>query len=507
MKRDPRTALVAILTVALVAGVVPSLAAGTLRFRGSGWGHGIGLSQYGAFGLAKKGWGATKIVRHFYKGVNIAERQPPKSKFRVGLLQNRGSFTIAAEKGAYTMKVSGNVVHRVREGRRRKVLIRSGQFRVEKPNGNLVGVFGDASNPLQVQRSSGGVVRTIQWGHALGRGSLQLKIVGNQSAHLVAVLDPEQYLYGLGEVPSSWPMGALGAQAIPARTYAYRVVAGGRSGCACDILGDTRDQAYVGWDKEAGASGGRWVKAVRRTKRKVALSGGQPISAFYSSSSGGFTENIENVWTGASPQPYLKGVCDPGDYVSANPNRVWSTGMSGGEVASRLGRPGGMRRATKIQVLERGVSGRVVRARVVGKDGSGDTVSANRDGWDLRGALGLRDTRFWVNQNRNITGPIRNKYDNLRCRPGPATSKQKKTNGGNFQRFKSGRIYWKDGAGARWLKGAILKKYLRVGGPGGRLGFPKTDVRKISGGRLKAKFQGGVIICKTSTGPCRVRYG
>lgn len=546
-------ALVAVLGV---GSALPAAAARRFTFFGGGWGHGVGLSQYGAYGLARQGWGSGRIVRWFYRGVELRERRPPVSRFRIGLLQNRHRFTLVASRGAYELRLpGGKVVDTVAEGSGRKVIVRRGRYRVRKLNGDLVGDFGSASAPLRaVRRSGSSLIRVVQWGHRLGRGRLQWAMTSRRTAHLVAVLRAEDYLKGLAEVPSSWPAAALRAQAVAARSYAYRGAAGGiRSACSCHLYGDVRSQAYAGWEKEAALDGERWVAAVDGTRRVVAVHDGAVISAFYSSSSGGMTEHSENVWVAALP--YLRGRCDPGDYTSANPNRTWSPTLDGAEVASRLGRRG---RITRIRVLERGVSGRVIRARVRGRRGDGSTYTFELSGDGLRRALNLRSTRFWVNANRNVTGPIRRKYDRLRCRPGLATSNRRSVEGGSWQRFRRGRIYrhrdrgrtvwlrgaildkylekrahggflglpyadlrvrrgqrvrfdggeiyWKKAPGAHEVHGPVLRKYIKVGGPKSRLAFPTTDVRRLADGRLRSRFQHGVITCNPSTDRCRIRY-
>jgi uncharacterized protein with LGFP repeats len=129
---------------------------------------------------------------------------------------------------------------------------------------------------------------------------------------------------------------------------------------------------------------------------------------------------------------------------------------------------------------------------VVGSSGSKVVT-----GWDVRTALSLRDTRFSVNRNLNITGDIRDGYDRQRCRPGRATSPQKNVQGGRWQAFAKGRMYDNDRRNAvTWLRGALLRSYLQTGGPKGRLGLPV----KAKGAR-RAWFDRGTITCKKG---CRV---
>jgi stage II sporulation protein D len=472
--------------------------AGNFTIFGSGYGHGIGMSQYGALGLARKGWEATKIVRHYYMGVDVGPREAPAPEIRVGLLQDAGSARVLASHGAYDLLLQGGeTIETVAEGQRRTVEVTGDKrFRVLRPDGSVVWEGGGPGAVLVVRRQGDARVRVPEWGHEAGRGELRFEVAGPSRAHLLAVVPVEEYLYGISEVPSSWPMAALGAQAIAARSYAYWRLAGVlRAGCACDVYSSVADQAYIGWDKEAGPSGSRWVQAVGDTHRTVATHQGDFIYSAYSSSSGGYTENIENVWPGSQPQAYLRGVCDPADKVADNPSTIWSVSLGASALTGGL-RPytGDLGRVTRFRDYDRGVSGRVTSVRVVGTRGS-----AVVDGWDVRTGLSLKDTRFSVNRNLNITGGIRQVYDGLGCRPGRATKAQKGVRGGRFQVFTRGRMYENDRRDAVvWLRGRVLSKYLQVGGHASRLRLPYR-VR----GTTRAWFDGGTITC---AGGCRVRF-
>ena len=85
---------------------------------------------------------------------------------------------------------------------------------------------------------------------------------------LVLTVDPQHYLYGLGEVPSSWPVSALKTQAIAARTYAFTKAASSqhRAVCDCALYASSYDQVYAGWDKEGGVDGDR-CRSTRPTAR------------------------------------------------------------------------------------------------------------------------------------------------------------------------------------------------------------------------------------------------
>ncbi|HVM12457.1 MAG TPA: SpoIID/LytB domain-containing protein [Actinomycetota bacterium] len=499
-----------VLVLILVLAPAQAGADTTFRFRGGGWGHGIGLSQYGAYGLAEKGWSRNDILTWYYAGTSVQAVDPPKDTYRVGLLQNRGSFTLTAQDAAFDFALSSapsDPIHSVGAGRTRRVVISGGRYRIYDGD-KLVGAFGDADDHLLAIRRDGSRIKVEEWGYRVGRGRLQFRIVSGARAHLVARVAAETYLYGLGEVPSSWPAKVLEAQAIAARSYADRIVASRsrESSCACDIYASTRDQHYMGWDKEGGYLGERWVKAVDDTARRVVAADGAPVITYYSASSGGWTEAVHRVWGGAS-RSYLRARCDPGDFTSANGNRTWSKELTGREAASllRARRGWGISRVTSISVLDRGPSGYVLKVRIRGRNASGDAVSFTTSGEGLRSGLALKSARVWVNANRLVTGKIRSRYDSLRCRPGLAKSARTSTNGGVWQRFAKGRIYSKDDPGTHWVYGLVLRRYLDANGPRGSLGYPTTEVVRLSDGRLRTRFQNGVITCNPSTGRCSLK--
>jgi SpoIID/LytB domain protein len=122
----------------------------------------------------------------------------------------------------------------------------------------------------------------------------------------------DEYLYGLGEVPSSWTEAAMQAQAIAGRSYAVNKV-GTRSGCNCQIYSTTLDQAFVGYSKEIATMGDRWVAAVNATivdasTAYVVQYNNRTISTYYSSSTGGKSQPTSEVW--GSAFPYLVSVED-----------------------------------------------------------------------------------------------------------------------------------------------------------------------------------------------------
>jgi SpoIID/LytB domain protein len=188
----------------------------------------------------------------------------------------------------------------------------------------------------------------------------------------------ERYVRGVvsAEMPSSWPLAALEAQAIASRTYALTAHAGGSR---FDVYSDTRSQVYRGVAAETAATNA----AVQGTAGQIVLYAGKPATTYFFASSGGMTENIEDSFAGSEPQPWLRGVADPYEDRAAS---SWKTSFSFHAAAARLrGLVQGSFRG--IEVLTRGASPRIVAAEVLGSRGV-TPVS----GPQLAGAFGLSST-------------------------------------------------------------------------------------------------------------------
>jgi stage II sporulation protein D len=226
-------------------------------------------------------------------------------------------------------------------------------------------------------RLLGGAINGIRNGRY--HGSLDLRPGASGGVTAINRINLDQYVLGVvaGEMPSSWDAEALKAQAVAARTYA---VATRKHGATFDLYPDTRSQVYKGVAGETFASN----RAVRATARRVVSADGAPIVTYYFSTSGGQTENIENSFLGAAPLSWLTSVDDPYDGIS--PRHSWRFSFSTRQMDAKLG---GYSAGTfrKISVLERGVSPRIVRARVYGTGGT-RTIT----GPTLRSRLGLYDT-------------------------------------------------------------------------------------------------------------------
>lgn len=233
---------------------------------------------------------------------------------------------------------------------------------------------------LWIEPKDGGYV----WlGQRWYRGRVYLTPVDGDRFAAINYVDLEHYLYSVvgAEVGQSWPIEALKAQAVAARTYALYERAKSR-GKLFDLTNTTNSQVYKGITSESD----RTHTAVNETSGQVVTHGGQLILAAFHASSGGHTENVEDVWT--QPLPYLRGVAD---YDRDAPVYEWNKTVSG----EALGGKFGVGAAKSVRVERTTPRGRVVTLNVVGESGS-----KRLSGEEFRRALNLRSTLFAVSEER-----------------------------------------------------------------------------------------------------------
>jgi stage II sporulation protein D len=379
----PTKALIAPACALALAGLLPTGAEAATRWslRGAGWGHGVGLSQYGAFGYARRGFGYRDILTHYYTGARIERRSP--SLVRVLLQANRSSvaFTGATQAGDRPLKAA-SVYKATRRGS--YVFLRSSSGRPLAKYSDFVSV--DGGTTLRLLGKAGNGVA-----NGLYRGVLDIRTAAGAGLNAINSIPIEQYLQGVvpAESPPIWPVDALAAQAVAARSYALATNVGGKG---FDQYPDTRSQVYRGFNAETASTD----NAIGLTRGQVLTYNGRVIVAYFFSTSGGYTENVENVFAGSGPKPWLRGVPDP--YDNASPYHRWGPyTFSSRALTARLGSY--VRgRFRGIRVVKRGVSPRVVRAQVKGSRGR-MTVT----GPQLRTRLGLRDSWFYVRKVKTTT--------------------------------------------------------------------------------------------------------
>ena len=362
-----RTALLTALGFMLA---VPAAADAAVRhvIKGAGFGHGIGMSQYGAYGYALEGAKYPGILAHYYKGTRLSTApgepvrvllQPVDPYIRVRGATSVGGRSLKPSTLYVAKRGSGGIVVSTSDGDRVARLGSTITFHSKDP----MRLMGPALNGV----SSG-----------LYRGDIEVSVDGG-GVTAINELSMDSYLRGVvaGEMPSTWPLEALKVQAVAARTYA---LATRKTSGAFDQYPDTRSQVYRGVTGESVRSDA----AVSDTAGQIVTYAGEPAVTYYFSTSGGHTENVEFSFVGSLSKPWLVGVPDP--YDTQSPYHRWQVTFSARRLDRALGAPGDFKR---LKVLQRGVSPRVVRASVIGTAGS-RTVS----GPQVRAALGLRDTWF-----------------------------------------------------------------------------------------------------------------
>jgi stage II sporulation protein D len=327
--------------------------------KGAGFGHGVGMSQYGAYGFAKQGAGYAEILAHYYTGTTLGQTSTKTIRVLLRAYQPTVRFS-GADSACGVGLVERNTYSAKRK--KNKVLLRNKKGRKLANCGAVLNAAGGASITLL--------------GKGAYRGSLQIRpssVPGRLNAINAVGLD--DYVRGVvaGESPSSWPMDALRAQAVAARSFG---VATDKNGNGFDQYDDTRSQVYGGIAAETTRSN----QAVSDTALQVVLYKGEVAETYYFSTSGGHTENNEfsSLGFGGTPYPYLRGVPDP--YDDASPYHRWKRKFSIGKMQSLLGDL--VRgRLKRIKVIKTGASPRVVKAKLVGSGGvtkaSGPTLQAN----------------------------------------------------------------------------------------------------------------------------------
>ena len=289
----------------------PAAPAGMISFCGHGFGHGVGLGQYGALGMAQAGIGWQRILSNFYSGTNLAGF--PAQTVRVYLTRGGSNITTRFS-GANVMDSAGATVARVPQ---------DGAVQFTRGAGGAIGCSvcgGKTAGWMRLVPDTGGIFQVSgsgarYRGEAVVDGSSGLKVINH--------VDLEEYLQGIGEVPSSWPLGAIEAQTTAARTYALAHL---RSDGLFDVDDTTQYQVYLGYDRESPTQNA----AVAGTRGQALFYKGQLIDAVFSSSDGGHTECASAEWgqgdSTCSPA-YLQGVADNFDAPGnpKNPYHTWYT--------------------------------------------------------------------------------------------------------------------------------------------------------------------------------------
>jgi len=384
-----------------------------LTIYGKGWGHGIGLSQWGAQGWAEGATGVKltgeQIVARYFPGAQLAT-QPMTAPFRV---------LLSAPSTGCVGRSIADVAHMRSEGGMRLVSNADpGVVYVDTAPDEPVRFETSGTTLVAVDEWSGEVVfsgeatrlRLVpkQWWDPIGiaekglwyRGSMTVEVRDDAQLRVVNEVSSDDYMMGAlpGEMPSQWQMEALRAQAITARTYAAwrQATAGDRT---WDVRDDTADQCYGGHSFESA----RTTAAVAATAGLILTYNGAPIRALYSSADGGITENVGCVleaerigptWRCKDGWPYLAVVEDPAEALAYDarggmPHGLWAESFSGDEIRHQIIEDYGIDIGYYVWLeFNESPGGRPISVRVYGTLGSVD-LKGDRF---LRTTLGLKST-------------------------------------------------------------------------------------------------------------------
>ena len=375
---------IALLPNAANAETVPA----TFAFQGSGYGHGVGMSQIGARAKALAGESATAILQYYYTGTivetvtdtqilrinvgNLLTSAKLRSDSKGAELQlfagDLGETQTATPLLTFPSKTSlnlnlsdGLIAISTTRGSVTKEITTGGNFTLR-----WSGTRYQDGTPAVISLTTNGATKRYR------HGQISLKVIrdkklGKRMAIINSVRLQDEYLWGIGEVPSSWPTQALDAQAIASRTYALAKSTKIRSACDCHLYATISDQNFAGYSKESEPRFGElWKAAVNRTAGAVITYAGTPITAYFSSSSGGTTETSEHAW--GTVTPYTVSVPDSASVdITFNPRFAsWTREISQAVIAQAFLLPD----VIALSVLSINPAGSVALIQAISSDGS-----------------------------------------------------------------------------------------------------------------------------------------
>jgi SpoIID/LytB domain protein len=359
---------------------------------GAGYGHGVGLSQIGARSKALEGETATAILDYYYKDVVIQPLDDSKIlRVNVGHLlstariatstpdatlqifsgdigdaQDVAPIAVVPVKSSLTFSILGStVVPSVVTGKQVTSLPRNRIFTVRWSGTRYApGVDGVVS----LTHSS--LTTRYRYGQMQFR-AVRASTLGFRLEITNSVRLADEYLWGISEVPSSWPAAALEAQAIASRTYALNKAGIYRAACDCDLYGEISDQKFLGYAKEIEKGWGKfWKAAVTNTAGLTLTQNNLPIAAYFGSSTGGLTETALNAW--GSERTYTQIIPDPGSLdPKLNPRFfTWKRSVTQASVALAFALPD----VATLEIVSKNASGTVGLIRATSTTGVQKTL-------------------------------------------------------------------------------------------------------------------------------------
>ena len=359
----------ALLIAALISSAAPAQAIEippTFEFTGSGYGHGVGMSQIGARSRALAGESASAILNYYYKDVQVAPFVDTHTiRVNIAHLVKSVSFTTHTP-GARIDVFEGDVGNSTQSlpitsfATKKRTTFTTASLPKEK----ALTLRWVGENPI-ITMTQGTVSTKYKYGYITIKALKGALVVTNT----LALRD--EYLWGISEVPSSWPAAMLEAQAIASRSYALSKLSVIRPSCDCQVYSHITDQNFVGYSKESEARFGLlWKDAVSRTivdtqTSLVVLSNGKPAQTYFFSSSGGATQTTRDAWGEATA--FTQSVPDSASVdIKLNPRFAsWKASSTQELVAKAFLLPN----VVSLEILSRNQAGAVTYIAATSSDG------------------------------------------------------------------------------------------------------------------------------------------
>ena len=408
MKRPNFGALVPVLLSTLILVNLPPAFAevpAAISFSGKGYGHGVGMSQIGARALALAGDTATAIINYYYPGSDVMPLTDDQI-LRVNVGHQLTTASLKSDTPGMTLQLlSGDgtepqLLSVLAAKDLVKLSLADKQIAITTTQVGKTTVLTPVDQ-LTIRWSGtrylAGLDSVLSLTHTKKTtkyryGQFQVKVIkdvklGNRLAIINQVRLHDEYLWGISEVPSSWPAAALEAQAIASRSFAMSKVGKVLKSCDCELYSSINDQNFAGYAKEIEPKWGQiWKAAVSRTSVSettglTVTRSSLPIRTYFGSSTGGVTETSKNAW--GTDVGYTFSVPDPWSLdPKLNPNFYkWKRDISQSVLATTFGLPD----VASVKVLSLNETGSV--KLIEGRSSAGKKVKLSGETFRSRSKL------------------------------------------------------------------------------------------------------------------------